>query len=667
MNDFYHAMKLQERRTYPTYQLYAFMANEKTKPEDGLRLAALTSLQWLKMRMGAAVPEEWKSFPAPEQYLEVDDSCLPSLSFNQGFEVRTVYLPDKKVWALRITESDAGLEPRDGKPGRAPVLGRTIETNIGFHVIGKRLECGFQTLVSDPVEVENEAEVLRLAVVRELVRNPDFGLTQVVPLSEGYDRIEDEGGMKAAMKVLRNPENQIPTVLFSQSVREEIVTETDLSALRKPGQKLNHSFVLPEQEQSKKTARFQQYMRYAGSDRSRQREKKDAPAKELPTNLVDASALLKEPVTAFSPMNLAKKETVRIIASEPPFNLETFTHHVYTHCRTFILDREAEKPFAVQTGCTLGNGDVAVLYPVSLGKEIRIFHPESGENPELFIDRLEAEVKNCLRGQLIDFGNVLFLSDVRDDLLHAARYAKQRAEEAFAGDRLKLEEQLEQLQDELVRKDSQIYDLKEKIRRLNEHISHIEEEKSDLREQHDRERERLNAALTDSEKILDYRRFEKGFPKHYTDIATWAEENLSGRLILHAKAVRLLEASTSSRKISAKLICSALTYLATEYWEQRWQQLSEDDANRRCMEKYGRPFTVTRVGLTTIKHTPTEYKIKYFRNEKGKLKESSLNYHLKVGNQSESLLRIYFLHDDESRLIVVGSLPEHLTNFSYKV
>ena len=45
-----------------------------------------------------------------------------------------------------------------------------------------------------------------------------------------------------------------------------------------------------------------------------------------------------------------------------------------------------------------------------------------------------------------------------------------------------------------------------------------------------------------------------------------------------------------------------------------------------------------------------------------KIKEadSDLDYHLRVGNDPESLLRIYFLHDDDQQLIVIGSLPDHL-------
>ena len=48
--------KLLKNHLYPTYQLHAYMANDKTDPHDGLRLAALTTMLWLKSRLGDASP-----------------------------------------------------------------------------------------------------------------------------------------------------------------------------------------------------------------------------------------------------------------------------------------------------------------------------------------------------------------------------------------------------------------------------------------------------------------------------------------------------------------------------------------------------------------------------------------------------------------------------------
>lgn len=79
-----------------------------------------------------------------------------------------------------------------------------------------------------------------------------------------------------------------------------------------------------------------------------------------------------------------------------------------------------------------------------------------------------------------------------------------------------------------------------------------------------------------------------------------------------------------------------------------------------CSRKYGRPFEVSSIGDMTIQFTPAQYKIKYFTNAQGKKRETALDQHLKVGNDPENLLRIYFVLDEENRLVVVGSLPRHL-------
>ena len=154
-------------------------------------------------------------------------------------------------------------------------------------------------------------------------------------------------------------------------------------------------------------------------------------------------------------------------------------------------------------------------------------------------------------------------------------------------------------------------------------------------------------------------------PKEHSRIAEWVEENFTGRILLHPKAKALLE-DKSARSISVDLICDALDFLATDYWERRYERISTDEMNNRCSEKYGRPFEVKPTGTTTVEFTPTQYKVKYFQGAAGKPVECPLDFHLGVGNDPENLLRIYFLHDDDKKLIVVGSLPRHLKAVTIK-
>ena len=185
MSSSYRYVKLLRNHIYPTYQLHAYMANDKTDPKDGLRLAALTTMHWLKTRLGDASPVEWSSIPSPEDYLTATDDEIPSLYLNQGHVINIVSLPDKGMWTMQITEPDLGSDPGNPAQKRPPVPGRIIETNIAFLVFNKQLECGFRTVISDPEGTVPEAEVYRTTVVKLLMENPAFGLKQVHKLFSG--------------------------------------------------------------------------------------------------------------------------------------------------------------------------------------------------------------------------------------------------------------------------------------------------------------------------------------------------------------------------------------------------------------------------------------------------------------------------------------------------
>ena len=102
MSSNYRVVKLLKNHLYPTYQLHAFMANDQTTPQYGLRLAALTTMEWLTHRLGEEVPTDWASLPSPENYLTATDDDLPSLYINQGHVVNIVSLPEQGMWTLQI-------------------------------------------------------------------------------------------------------------------------------------------------------------------------------------------------------------------------------------------------------------------------------------------------------------------------------------------------------------------------------------------------------------------------------------------------------------------------------------------------------------------------------------------------------------------------------------
>ena len=215
----YRVVRLQRNHLYPTYQLFAHMASKKTTPQDGLRLAALTTMEWLRLRLGDAVPKELL-LPGPEEFRSCSEEALQSLHLNAGFVIDIVSLPEQGAWSLQITEPDLGSDPGNPKQARQTVPGRIIETNIGFRIVDHQLQCGFQTVVSDVAGGNALAEVYRLAVVKRLANNPDFGLQQLTPLLPKVMEISTGEQLKRLVSVLRSEENQLPTVVFTHVRRQ---------------------------------------------------------------------------------------------------------------------------------------------------------------------------------------------------------------------------------------------------------------------------------------------------------------------------------------------------------------------------------------------------------------------------------------------------------------
>ena len=613
MNSTYRVVKLLKNHLYPTYQLHAFLANEKTSPQDGLRLAALTTMHWLKTRLGDDVPEEWKDLPSPEEYLSATDADLPSLYINQGHVVNIVSLPEKGMWTMQITEPDLGSDPGNPEQSRQAIPGRIIETNIAFLIVGKQLECGFKTIISDPIGTEPEAEVYRIAVVRQLMRNPAFGLKQVMDIPMSAIRLTNSSQVKTMLYVTHHADNALPTVVFTQPLEDKkpMPVATDLSKLR-----LNSSF----------------------------------PPPDLKLNLQGMN--LPKPAAI-----VGKVETVAI---EPPYDLEKFCYYTFSHCRTYVLEESARKSFSSQSGISFAPGDIIVMYPTAYGGGEEVVPLKKNEaKREETIKLVENGVKSYLKARPIDFGKIEFLSGAREHLLRLSDELMDSAEAADAHFKQEIEQLNAFWKNEISLQARDLEAVTAQLQRQKEYAARLEGEKSQMREEFAAEQEKMQAEINAHKATIEFlqRRYDQ--PKNYEGIEAWVEEHFSDRLFLHPKAIsRMLTKSNQCADIA--LVCDALDYLATDYWEQRYKQLPKELALTRCGEKYGRPFDVKPTGQATIDFTPSEYRIKYFKNAQGKDTDNDLDYHLRVGNDPENLLRIYFLHDDARQLIVIGSLPDHL-------
>ena len=611
-------VNLLQNRLYPTYQLYAQMANGKTAPLDGLKLGAIISMRWLCRRLGEHLPEELADLPEVDAYREVDPATLKSVHINRGYVVDIVSLPHLGTWSLQITEPDLGPAPGKSEQSRAAVPGRIIETNVAFHVSGKALECGFKTVISDPEGTEQEAEVYRLAIIRELLRHPDFGLKQVVNLEEKSTKVNSASQVKSMLSVWRDGQNQLPCVIFTNPGSP--ATQA-LPALAVP-----EKGVFPVGVQ------------------------KTLPIRPTIAPTVPAPSIPKDAT----------------IAQMPSYDEDRIAKSLVAFAHTYSLSTDVEVKFKQLADVKFSPGDIVILEPIIFGGTKSVIpYKESSSQREAAVEQLKERIMAYPRGKDVSFGSIAFLSAARENLMrHLDDVSRQ-----VGGVSEEWSQTVQQLRAEskaeLEKLDRENESLREQMSRLRDYQARLEQDKEGLREMREEEVFALKEQLADKDETIAFLRRKLGQPKEHQSIVSWVAENFGERLILHDKAIALLK-DKSAQSVNVGLICDALDFLATDYWERRYFGISTEEMNSRCSEKYGRPFEVTRIGSTTIEFTPSQYKIKYFQGAKNKPVESALDYHLKVGNDPENLLRIYFLHDDDKKKIVVGSLPKHLRAVTIK-
>lgn len=568
MEQNYRVVRLLSNHIYPTYQLYAVMDNKRTAPEAGLRLGALTVLDWLCQRLGEAHPRELTGLPAPDSYREVDSRCLSSFHLNHGYTVDVVSLPEQGLWTIQITEPDLGSDPGNPDQARAAVPGRVIETNIGFLISGKALECGFQTRVSDPVGTEAPAEVYRLSPVRRLMEHPDFGLRQFLPLDRQVTALRTAEDVKRLLQLWKEPAHQIPLVIFTQ-VRPEATP----SSAPLPPLELRGGFPLPGLP---------------------------IPPRKAP-------------------------------AVDPPYDMGAFAARGAGFCRTYLLEDSLWDALVRGLPVPAAPGDILVLEPAAFGGAVQVFHfKPSRTRQEEAVAALWALVGTYPRGKAISFGRIEFLSAARETLLSRTEQAMRQADE----DAHRFDQRLELLKAEwraeLRAAEDRAHALAEQMEGQKRYAVRLEEEKAELRVACEATERHCEDRLARQTGELAFLRRKLDQPRNHEEIAAWVKTHFADRLILHDKAAALLR-EKEAKRVDIGLICDALDFLATDYWERRYRHITNEEMHTRCSAKYGRPFEVKPTGSTTIEFTPGQYKIKYFPGARGKPVESPLDWHLGGG------------------------------------
>ncbi len=597
MADQKRIVKLLKNGIYPTYQLSAQMAR-KASPQEGLRIAVRTVLDWLLLRLGENAPDSLQELAAQEE-------PLFSYHLSCGFTIDIVHISEQGSWSLQITEPDLGSDPGNPQQERQPVPGRVITTNIGFCIRGSTLDCGFQILIADPEYASEDAPVYRPSPVRRLLENPEFGLAQVTVLSENVAEIGSHDSLRNLLSTWHHEANSIPCAVFTD-----------------PG---SGNGGLPDLDALSKAI-------------------KGSGFASLP------------PLTSLPSPSAGKQKP----KERPPLDAEAIARSCFTYCRVYRLADSLFDRFRTALGANIQKGDVVILEPDVFGGRVRTlaYTPLRSRQSEL-ISALRASLIDYPRRKQYDFGSVPFLAAARQKLRSMEAEQEQKAEESRVEYEQRLARREAELKADLRMAEEKLAELTRQVMGLKRYQSELERDKEELRNKQEEEARLCRLQLRKKDEEIAYLQRKLTRPAEHGSVAEWAENSFAGRLYIHPKAAALL-ADKSAKTVQLSLICDALDFLATDYWDYRYLRISREEMNTRCSGKYGRPFEIKPTGTATVQFTPAQYKIKYFTGALGKPVESALDYHLCVGNDMENLLRIYFLHDDDNKLIVIGSLPRHL-------
>lgn len=607
----YQPVKLLKSIRFPTYQLYAKVSNRKIEPKTALKIAALETMSWLRKRFREREIPSFINLLEPDNYQRVGEEDLKSFHIDEGYILDVIYIEEKGIWSLQLTEPDLGSDPGNINQKREAVPGRTFQTNVAFRIYNGELQCGFKTLCSQIEGTTVPCEVYRLTIVKQMVRNKLLGLKQIYPIIEETHPLENPKDIDKLKEFINNEERQLPLVILTKMSPKINFKEIEEEVLN---HKRNYLDNIPRGE-----------------------------TRELLPGVI--------PKLPFEEKGLVKYKM-------------GFAHFI-------IVNQNLISTFNDIMGkeYLISDGDVRIIFPLKYNEDTLVFKEENiNKDPNKFLKEIESQLQDYPKGKNIDFGNTKFLEEARLIELEEIINSSKSKKEAIEANNSKIDiikkvhiENINNLKRELEESKDIIIKVKEKLKIKEEELIHKDEKwqgKMDKEKILDtKEIDDLKEEIKRKEQLLER-------PRKPEEIPEFVEKHFSGKLIFHERAKDQIT-KTLAYEVDMNLLCDALEYLAWEYRDELMGIITSEKSKNISAKKYKRPFTVCPSGDKSIEKFPKEYKIKYGLSYTGKLVEVPLDFHLKVGVDNEKLLRIYFLFDKKEKLIVVGSLPKHLNTISY--
>lgn len=597
-------IKLLKNDNYPTYQLYAVVSS-KTPADQAMVIAVLETFSWLRKRFrDLDIPDEI-NYPEPDKYESVKLDDFKSFRINEGYVVDVVFIKEDGVWAFQLVEPDLGPQPGKEDQERKPAPGRVFATNIAFKINrdSRKLECGFRTMCSEPEKTQAVCEVFRLAVVKSIIRNKLLGLEQIIPITKDPHIINSTDKLERLIAYINNRDRQLPLVMSAQYKRK-----IDINSLAKDKPAFDVAKLM--------TYDLEELMAAAGDGEKENKE---------------------------DPFSVKMQEMAGRKMAYAQFG--------------YLPDKYIDG-FNKGLGCNISRGDVCVFYPEKDERKRELYRRTKIDlNEKHFLTDLENKLQEYPKRKIINFGNVIFITEARIEELNRIIRLSNSKEDIIKAMNSRMENVEKKHEDDLADLYGEMHDRDEKIERLNEYIIGLKDDNNKIRSEMEKQIRDLGDEIKNLKSTIKWWKGKKpNQPCKTEDIPQWVEKEFAGKLIFHSRAAGEIKKKSSS-EIDMSLLCDAIEYLANEYREERLGKISKDESNRICTEKYGRNFKVTPAGDKSIEMYPIEYKVKYGLGPTGRPKEVFFEQDLKLGIRN----RIYFFYDNENDLVVVGSLPEHLS------
>ena len=619
----YLATKLQPIKSYPTYQLHAFTANDKLSADKVFSICILETLKWIRLRLKQyeSIPPELTA-PEPENYESFSSEQLSSFNINVGAAMDCTFIHSQGVWSLRITEPDIG-ENIGTDTERLPVNGRTFRTEISFRRQSDNVEIGVRTICSEPSGCIEPCSVFRPAVVRELVNNPDVGL-----IIEGFRlnghplMVTNQTELRNLERLLNSDEFDMPLAVIAESGYEQSVNadialpdKNELSFAGFGGLKYTNDL---HADTSKVTIKTN-----AIKTKRKKNEKKST--RDI---LTEKTTEKKQPVFCYE--KLAEKEI--------GFAVVCF---VTDNCFGLLKNK---------LGIDISANEIIVL---DNGREIERLHYTSPTIEKIY-KRLKTELRDMLKRSAFSYGDILFYSDAR-----IADLRERRHENISLEDKLNIYKQenseLRAHNRELSQQNTDLQLGAENTRLVQKQLKNLTDENDALKvyiENAKKESEtKENAYRKAAELVSFYRQkaFDTAeFPTTKDDICNWACKNFSENIVIAPKAESALRKYSGA--LDTAVLCDGIYYL-NAYAKYRKSEITEEELNLYA-ESYN--WEVGGCGSGALRIHRDDYEImvdgeKYL-----------LDMHIKYGVSAQALVRIYFCWDENLQKIIIGYMPEHL-------